>query len=296
MVWLLINTSPSLHSNSEWLGPGPPGFLGPTHAPVVAGDQQTIDNFTVGDITIKRLGDWKSLLVGLDRLRRDADVSGSVQRMDILSQQAFSILTSSRLTEALNFTRENPRVIERYGRGVPKLLRGSAAYHDIMGTREQFLVPRQLVETGVRCVTLTFGMWDFRSGNFAGTKNLLPKLDQAITALVEELHERSLARDVSVVVWGEFGRSPKINDTGDREHGPQVSNALLAGGGMRTSQTIRSTDRHPEEVKDFPIHYQEVLATLYHNLGIDVGRITFTDFNARPHYLLDATQPITELV
>ena len=76
----------------------------------------------------------------------------------MLSQQAFSILTSSRLTEALNFTRENPRVIERYGRGVPKLLRGSATYHDIMGTREQFLVARQFVETGVRCLTLTFGM------------------------------------------------------------------------------------------------------------------------------------------
>jgi len=286
-------TTPTL---KQWLDPGPPGFLGPSHAPVVAGDQQTVDNFTLDDLTTKRLGDRKSLLAGLDQLRRDADASGSIERMDAFSQQAFSILTSSKLLEALDFTREDPRVIERYGRGAPKLLRGSGAYHDIMGSREQFLIARRLVEAGVRCVTLTFGMWDWHSENFTGAKNHLPKLDQAITALVEDLHERGLDEDVSVVVWGEFGRSPKISDNGGREHWPQVSNALLAGGGMRTGQIIGATDALAEEVKDRPIHYQEVFATLYHNLGIDVSQMTFTDLNGRPNYLLDYTQPIAELV
>jgi len=286
-------TTPTLQN---WLDPGPPGFLGPAHAPVVAGDQQTRDNFMLGDITVGQLGDRKRLLAGLDRLRRNVDASRSIEQMDAFSQQAFSILTSSKLTEALDFTREDPRVIERYGQGAPKLLRGSGAYHDTMGAREQFLIARRLVEAGVRCVTLTFGMWDWHGENFTGAKNHLPKLDQAITALVEDLHERGLDKDVSVVVWGEFGRSPRISDNGGREHWPQVSNALLAGGGMRTGQIIGSTDHRAEEVKDRPIHYQEVFATLYHNLGIDIGRMTFTDLNGRPHYLLEHSEPIAELI
>lgn len=286
-------TTPTL---KQWLDPGPPGFLGPAHAPVVAGDQQTIADFTLDDITIERLGDRKRLIAGLDRLRRDVDASGKIERMDVFNQQAYNILSSSKLTEALDYTREDPHVIERYGQGPPKLLRGSGAYHDTMGGREQFLVARRLVEAGVRCVTLTFGMWDWHSENFTGAKNHLPKLDQAITALVEDLHERGLADDVSVVVWGEFGRSPKISDNAGREHWHQVSNALLAGGGMRTGQMIGTTDRHGEEVVDRPIHYQEVFATLYHNLGIDISQMTFKDLNGRPNYLLEHRQPIAELV
>jgi uncharacterized protein (DUF1501 family) len=165
-----------------------------------------------------------------------------------------------------------------------------------MGAREQFLVARRLVEAGVRCVTLTFGMWDWHSENFTGAKNHVPKLDQAITALVQDLHERGLDQDVSVVVWGEFGRSPKISKNGGREHWPQVSNALLAGGGMRTGQVIGSTTRLAESVKERPVHYQNVFATLYHNLGIDVAGTTLTDLNGRPQYLLEHPEPIAELI
>jgi len=280
----------------NWADPGPPGFLGNGHAPFVPGGEGMAADMVLDGISLERLGDRSSLLTHLDRFRRKVDSTGMMQGTDVFNQQVFGILTSSKLLEALDITREDPRVIDRYGRGGPKLLRGSGAYHDIMGAREQFLVARRLVEAGVRCVTLTFGMWDWHSENFTGAKNHLPKLDQAITALVQDLHERGLDSDVSVVVWGEFGRSPQISKNGGREHWPQVSNALLAGGGMQTGQVIGSTTRLAESVKDRPVHYQNVFATLYHNLGIDVSRTTLTDLNGRPQYLLEHPEPIAELI
>jgi uncharacterized protein (DUF1501 family) len=104
-------------------------------------------------------------------------------------------------------------------------------------------------------------------------------------------------RDVSVVVWGEFGRTPQVNRDAGRDHWPKVSCALLACGGLRTGQVIGSTDRHAAEAKDRPVHFQEVFATLYHSLGIDVNKVTVRDFSGRPQYLVDGgTQPMKELV
>src|SRR5205807_9316987 len=108
--------------------------------------------------------------------------------------------------------------------------------------------------------------------------------------------ERGLDRDVSVIVWGEFGRTPKINPQGGRDHWPAVSCALLAGGGLRTGQVIGSTNRLAEYARDRPVHFQEVFATLYHNLGIDVNKATVTDLAGRPHYLVDGHQPMKELI
>jgi uncharacterized protein (DUF1501 family) len=115
--------------------------------------------------------------------------------------------------------------------------------------------------------------------------------------LITDLHERGLDKDVSVVVWGEFGRTPKINKRNSRDHWPQVSFALLAGGGMRTGQVIGATNRYGEHVTQRPVSFQEVFATLYHNVGIDVGSATVLDLHGRPQYLLDAgVEPIGELI
>jgi uncharacterized protein (DUF1501 family) len=124
----------------------------------------------------------------------------------------------------------------------------------------------------------------------------LAKFDQAITALIEDLHARGLDQDVSVVAWGEFGRTPRINKDAGRDHWPQVSCCLLAGGGMRTGQVIGSTNRLGEVPQDRPVHYQEVFATLYHRLGIDVSTATIPDFSGRPQFLLDRHEPIKELI
>jgi uncharacterized protein (DUF1501 family) len=125
---------------------------------------------------------------------------------------------------------------------------------------------------------------------------VLPLLDQGVAALVQDLHDRGLDRDVTVIVWGEFGRSPKINENAGRDHWPGVSCALLAGGGMRHGQVIGATDRTASVAVDRPVLFQEVFATLYHNLGIDGRTTTVNDLAGRPQYLVDDVQPLRELI
>jgi uncharacterized protein (DUF1501 family) len=160
---------------------------------------------------------------------------------------------------------------------------------------DHFLMARRLVEAGVRVVTIGFGRWDYHSRNYPQCRLRLPKLDMGLSALIEDLYARGLDRDVSVVVWGEFGRSPRINAAGGRDHWPAASFALLSGGGMRTGQVIGSTNRLGEVPKDRPVKVQEVFATLYHNLGIDPST-SFPNQIGRPLTLLDIQQPMPELI
>ena len=133
--------------------------------------------------------------------------------------------------------------------------------------------------------------------NFENARDHLPMLDRGVTALIQDLKERGLDKDVSVVVWGEFGRTPKINPQGGRDHWPPVACAMLAGGNMRLGQVIGSTNRYGEHAKDRQVHFQEVFATLYHNLGIDVRTATVTDLTGRPQYLVDnGHEPMRELI
>ena len=211
--------------------------------------------------------------------------------LDAFQRQAIGILTSNRLAEALDVSKESPETLARYGK--------STSQHQGDGAprvTEQFLIARRLVEAGARCVTLSFSFWDFHGQNFKASRTNMPVLDQALTALVDDLHQRGLDQDVTVCAWGEFGRTPKINKDAGRDHWPNVSCALLAGGGMRTGQVIGSTDAQAAEAKDRPVHFQEVIATLYNRLGIDADRITLSDLAGRPQYLIDGRQPIRELI
>jgi uncharacterized protein (DUF1501 family) len=162
---------------------------------------------------------------------------------------------------------------------------------------EHFLAARRLVEAGARCVTVAFGRWDHHGKNFDALRQDLPLLDQGLTALLTDLRQRGLDKDVSVVVWGEFGRTPAINKDAGRDHWPRVSCALLAGGGMKTGQVIGATDRLGGEATERPVRFGEVFATLYHNLGIDVNKATIDDLGGRPQYLVTpGCLPMKELV
>jgi uncharacterized protein (DUF1501 family) len=145
-------------------------------------------------------------------------------------------------------------------------------------------------------VTLNFGRWDFHSSNHSELLTHLPWFDQAISALVEDLYERGLDKDVAVVAWGEFGRTPLINKDGGRDHWPQVGCALLSGGGMKMGQVIGATDRLGGAIADRGVHFGEVFATLYHGLGIAADKVTIPDLTGRPQYLVDGWQPMKELV
>ena len=161
---------------------------------------------------------------------------------------------------------------------------------------EQFLMARRLVEAGARCVTVAFGFWDYHGKNFENARRDMPLLDQGLSALIEDVHARGLDKDVSIVVWGEFGRTPTINKDAGRDHWPRVSCGLLAGGGMKAGQVIGITDRLGGEPTERPVHFQEVFATLYHSVGIDVNKATVTDLTGRPQFLVDGYQPMKELV
>ncbi|MCG6155466.1 DUF1501 domain-containing protein [Rubinisphaera margarita] len=273
--------------------PGHPGFLGVGHAAFRPSGPSRKD-MVLGQIDGERLSRRKELLASVDNLRRNIDASGMMDGMDTINQQAFDILTSSKLADALDISKEPAEVRERYGRnGSPK------NYGDGAPTNpEHFLMARRLVEAGARVVTLNFGRWDFHSNNFDGMKKThLPQFDQALATLIEELHERGMADDVAVVAWGEFGRTPRINADAGRDHWPQVGGGLLAGGGFRTGQVIGATDRIGATIAERPVHFSEVFASLYQFMGINPHAITIEDFAGRPQYLVDQEyQPLPELV
>ena len=139
--------------------------------------------------------------------------------------------------------------------------------------------------------------WSTAWQNFENTQNHLPFLDQGVSALLDDLKERGLDEDVTVLVWGEFGRTPKINAKGGRDHWPRVGCAMMSGGGLRTGQVIGQTNALAEHAIARPVHFQEIFATLYHNLGINPELATLPDLTGRPTYLVDHKyQPLPELV
>ena len=285
-----VGLSPKM-GHVPWSDAGKPGFLGIAHAPFKPDGGGKAD-MVLNGVTLDRLADRKKLLTGFDNFRRDVDASGLMEGLDAFNEQAFGVLTSSKLLEALDLEKEDKRIVERYGKGDPK-------NRDDGGPKlmEQFLMARRLVEAGARCVTLAFSRWDHHGDNFGALRQDLPLLDQGLSALVEDLHQRGLDQDVSVIVWGEFGRTPTINKDAGRDHWPRVSCAVLAGGGMKHGQVIGATDRLGGEASERPVQFGEVFATLYHNLGIDVSKITLPDLAGRPQYLVDAgCQPMPELV
>lgn len=286
-VGLTIKTKHTPYSN-----PGMPGFLGAAHAPFQP-DGEGMANMRLNGVNLDELRDRQSLLQSFDSFRRSIDRDPTIRGSNMLTQKAFDVLTSSRLVDALDLEKEDAKIRDRYGRGSADPAFGEDAGPHWM---DQFLMARRLVEAGVRCVTLSFGSWDRHGQNFERLPEQLAKFDMGITALVQDLHDRELDQDVSVVAWGEFGRTPRINNSGGRDHWPQASCALLAGGGMRMGQVIGSTNRLGEVPQDRPVHYQDVFATLYHQLGIDVENTTILDNSGRPQYLVDRRDPIRELV
>jgi uncharacterized protein (DUF1501 family) len=144
-------------------------------------------------------------------------------------------------------------------------------------------------------VTLTFGRWDSHGNNEGLVRHHGTRIDRAVGALLDDLEERGMIDDVTVLVWGEFGRTPRINKGAGRDHWPQVSCAYIAGGGIQGGQAVGSTNRLGERAQTRPVHVQEIFATVYRNLGIDVLTTTIKDPAGRPQYLSNM-QPIKELI
>lgn len=282
--------------------PGQPGYLGAAHAGFEADTVERSDIMLNG-MSLNRLSDRQALLASFDRFRQRVDREGLMDGVDSFNRQAFEVLTSPRLAEALDLSREEGAIRGRYGldRAYPDEREGKTMLH-------QFLLARRVIEAGARCVTLTFSRWpfgrmlkgdynwDWHKDIFAECRGALPLFDLGLSALIQDLHERGLLDDIAVVAWGEFGRTPKINQNAGRDHWSPVAGALLAGGGLRCGQVIGSTTRWGEQAHTRPVHFRDVFASLYQRLGIDVVKTQFNDLAGRPQYLVGEHRPMPELI
>ncbi|MBW3599582.1 MAG: DUF1501 domain-containing protein [Planctomycetes bacterium] len=292
-----------------------PGFLGPAYQPfrpdigkmfpreleekmigelAALGDHHTSELKLIAGLSAERLDDRATLLRGLDRIRRKIDHTGMMDALDRFHQQAAGILLSGRFADAMDLSQEDARTLARYTPQVSFDGEGHATSEGPLSARK-LLLTRRLIEAGVRCVSVSFSDFDTHSSNFPRMRRMLPIVDHALTTFVADLEERGMLDDVSIVVWGEFGRTPKINPKGGRDHWPRVGPAILAGGGMRTGQLIGATDRTASTAVSRPVHYKDIFATLYKNLGIDASLTTILDPTGRPQYLLDEGEPLAEV-
>jgi hypothetical protein len=272
--------------------PNPPpsanaAYLGVPYNPFSPGSDPNNPGFQVRDlrlaprVDLDRFQNRRQLLQGLDKLRRDVDIQGTAEGLDRFYRDAFEIVTSENCRNAFDIHKEDPRLRDHYGR-------------DSWG--QSALLARRLVEGGVTYVTVNMGGWDTHNNNFQSLKtNNLPRYDRALAALIEDLHQRGLDKKVLVITYGEFGRTPRINPTAGRDHWPGAMSVVFAGGGLKMGQMIGSTDPKAEYPKTRAVGPQDVLATMYHVLGIDY-RHEFRDAAQRPIPILNEGKPIEELI
>jgi uncharacterized protein (DUF1501 family) len=276
-----------------------PTYAGLAHRPFEPSAQGLSNLELSAQLDDTRLADRQGLLHRFDRLRRALDSHGDMASLDRFNAQALAMVTSPQVRRAFDIESEPAAVRERYGSDV-RFTHNYQFGHTWHGPK--LLLARRLVEAGVPVVTLAMGGWDHH-GNVNGVRGTiferfgeqLPLYDRSIHALVSDLHERGLEHDVAVVVWGEFGRTPRVNKNGGRDHWPSAGFALFAGGGFRTGQLIGRTDAQGARPEGKPYGPQNVLATIYHVLGIDPAA-TIPDFSGRPMSLLDDREPIHELL
>ena len=267
---------------------GASAFLGPAYNPFTtesdpAGSDFNVMNLKMPDgMTLARLENRRELQKSFDRLREDIDVHHEFDGVNRFTRQAMEMVTSDRALNAFDLTQEDPRLRESYGP---------------FSVGQGCLLARRLVEAGVTFVTvLSGGNWDTHVNNFSVLKeNCLPRVDQAIAALVTDLYARGLDRRVMVVAYGEFGRTPQINKDGGRDHWPGANCVLFSGGGLKVGQVIGETDAHGA----FPITHRyspgDILSTVYSFLSVNTQHVFHGPNQPRPVAVLPDGHPIQEL-
>lgn len=254
-----------------------------------------VPNFSLPQgVTVERVGTRRQLLRSFDTIRRDLDASGQLGALDRYNQQAWDMLTSPAARDAFDLDRESQSVRERYG-FMPAFDPGAANRCGAPAWSQRILLARRLVEAGVRLVTVDLRWWDTHVLGFDSLRRgFLPRFDQAYSALIEDLDQRGLLDSTLVIAWGEFGRTPRVNNDAGRDHYPNVFSAALAGGPVQGGRVVGASDSRGA----FPLANaktpQDVLATLYQHLGVDV-RQNYADGSGRPHPVLPSGRPIDEL-
>jgi len=254
-----------------------PGFLGVAHRPFSPSGPALQNLRPAQGVSTDRTAQRRSLLEGFDDARREVDATGTMAGMDTFTQRAFDMVANGGVRNALDLTRENAATRQRY-QGV-----------------EQFLTARRLVEAGVGCVTLSIGGWDTHGQNFQALRRHLPQVDRGIANLIQDLHDRGMQNDVVTVMWGEFGRTPRINRGAGRDHWSPVMSAMIAGGGLRMGQAVGSSTARGERPQDRRCTVPQLLATIYRAIGINPAQ-TFPNSAGRPMHILDDRESVRELL
>jgi hypothetical protein len=253
-----------------------PAWLGRPFAPFdLAGKAR--ENMTLRH-ELDTIEDRRSLLKAFDTARRDADQSGLMTGLDAFESQAFDLVLG-KARDAFDVSREDPKLRDRYGPGVG----------------ERLLLARRLCESGVGFVTIHSGGWDMHGSIERGFRTTAPAIDQAVAAFVDDVADRGLDKDILLVVTGEFGRTPKLNTAAGRDHWAPLSTLALAGGGLRMGQVVGESSARAEAPKSRPISPQDLMATVFHVLGVPPD-LQYHDQSGRPVPMLDGGRPIRELV
>lgn len=253
-----------------------PNFLGPAFAPFdLSGEARRNLNRIMSDSTTR---DRRNLRNVFDNFSAQIDRSGVAGAMDAFEQQAFGLLGGT-AAQAFDISRESQTVLNSYGNSE---------------VGRNLLTARRLCESGVGFVTIHSGGWDMHSDIQAGMNGLTPPLDRAITAFINDIHSRSMQENVLLVISGEFGRTPRINGTGGRDHWPLLSTLALSGGGMRMGQVIGESSDKAEQPRSRPIGPQDLMATIFQYLGMPLD-LQFPDLTGRPTYMIDGGRVINGL-
>jgi hypothetical protein len=277
--------TPAPHCDSTaYITPGQfGGCLGAKYDPFVLHSDPNAPSFKVpnltlgGDLTLRRLDDRRALRGRLEA-RATWGQAGRFQDFETNQEKAFALVSSAGVQKAFDLSREPPAVRDRYGRH---------------SWGQSHLLARRLVEAGVRFVTTVNGpsiVWDTHANNFNALKGrLVPPMEQAFAALLDDLAERGLLETTLVIWLGDFGRTPKINKAAGRDHWPQCYSAVLAGGGIKGGQVIGESDRQAAFPKTHPVRPADLHATVFTALGYDPHRITYRSPEGRPFPLSEGT-------
>lgn len=276
-------------------------YLGVAHKPFeTLADPATsgpfkVPNFVLAEgVNVERLDGRRDLLRGFDRLRREVDARGQIEATDRFQEQAWGILTSPAARAAFDLDSESQHIRERYG-FMPAFDPGASNRCGAPAWSQRVLLARRLVEAGVRLVTVDLRWWDTHVKGFESLRlGFLPRFDQAYSALIEDLAQRGLLESTLVVAWGEFGRTPRVNNDAGRDHYPNVFSAALAGGPVKGGRVLGSSDSRGAFPKDNPKTPQDVLATMYRHLGIDTEK-QYVNAAGRPIPVLPSGAPLLEL-
>jgi hypothetical protein len=278
-----------------------PAYLGVAHKPFeTLADPANPGPFRVPNfgppqgVTLERIGGRRQLLRSFDHVRRDLDASGQMNALDRFGQQAWDILTSRTARDAFDLDKEPQSVRQRYG-FLPAFDPRAANRCGAPAWSQRILLARRLVEAGVRLVTVDLRWWDTHVLGFESLRlGFLPRFDLAYSALIEDLDQRGLLESTLVIAWGEFGRTPRVNNDAGRDHYPNVFSAALAGGPVKGGRVLGESDARGAFPKTNPKTPQDVLATVYQHLGVD-PRAQYVNGAGRPISVLPSGTPIEEL-